>query len=127
MAWKFKATVPIYHQIVEEITARIFDGRYPPGGKIPSVREIAEEAAVNPNTVQRAFSELESSGLIVTLRTAGREVTTDVEVINSARSAFANAALTEFLYDMHNRGLTTGELIDALQQIKEREGSEEKQ
>ena len=120
MAWKFKPAIPIYYQIVEEITARIFDGRYPPGGKIPSVREIAEEASVNPNTVQRAFSELESSGLVVTMRTAGRVVTSDAEVIARARSGVAERAVAEFVDDMRNKGLTIDDLIAIMNTMKER-------
>ena len=120
MAWKFKPAIPIYYQIVEEITARIFDGRYPPGGKIPSVREIAEEASVNPNTVQRAFSELENSGLIVTQRTAGRVVTSDEKVIKEARGAIAEKSVTEFVDGMRNKGLTVDDLIAILNTMKER-------
>ena len=120
MAWKFKPAIPIYHQIVEEITARIFDGRYPPGGKIPSVREIAEEASVNPNTVQRAFAELENSGLVVTLRTAGRVVTSDEQVIGQARSAVAERAVAEFIDGMRSKGLSIDDLIAILNTMKER-------
>ena len=122
MAWAFKSTVPIYYQIVEEITARIFDGRYPPGAKIPTVRDIAEEAAVNPNTVQRAFSELENSGLIITMRTAGRVVTTDSAVIQSAKNAFTQRAAGEFLADMENRGITAGELLEIFGQLIKQNG-----
>ena len=120
MAWKFKPAIPIYYQIVEEITARIFDGRYPPGGKIPSVREIAEEASVNPNTVQRAFAELESSGLIVTLRTSGRVVTSDEKVIEQARGIVAEKSVSEFIDDMRNKGLSIDDLIAILNTMKER-------
>ena len=120
MAWKFKPAIPIYYQIVEEITARIFDGRYPPGGKIPSVREIAEEASVNPNTVQRAFSELESSGLIVTQRTSGRVVTSDAKVIEQARSAVAEKSVSEFIDGMRSKGLSIDDLIAILNTMKER-------
>ena len=120
MAWKFKPAIPIYYQIVEEITARIFDGRYPPGGKIPSVREIAEEASVNPNTVQRAFSELESSGLIVTQRTAGRVVTSNELVIAQARGAVAEKSVAEFIDGMRSKGLSIDDLIAILNTMKER-------
>ena len=120
MAWKFKPAIPIYYQIVEEITARIFDGRYPPGGKIPSVREIAEEASVNPNTVQRAFSELESSGLIVTQRTSGRVVTSDEQVIAQARGAVAEKSVAEFIDGMRSKGLSIDDLIAILNTMKER-------
>ena len=120
MAWKFKPAIPIYYQIVEEITARIFDGRYPPGGKIPSVREIAEEASVNPNTVQRAFAELESSRLIVTQRTSGRVVTSDEKVIEQARGAVAEKSVAEFIDGMRSKGLSIDDLIAILNTMKER-------
>ena len=85
MAWELDSDRPIYAQLVERIQTEIVSGYYPPGGKLPSVRELASVAAVNPNTMQKAFAELERSGLIVTQRTNGRTVTEDVEKINWIR------------------------------------------
>lgn len=68
MAWELNADRPVYAQILEIIQTRIISGIYTPGSRLPSVRELAAEASVNPNTMQRAFVELEKSGLITTDR-----------------------------------------------------------
>ena len=70
MAWELDADRPIYAQLVERIQREIVSGKYQPGEKLPSVRDLAAVAAVNPNTVQKAFAELERSGLIMTQRTS---------------------------------------------------------
>ena len=70
MAWELDADRPIYAQLVERIQREIVSGKYQPGEKLPSVRDLAEVAAVNPNTMQKAFAELERSGLIMTQRTS---------------------------------------------------------
>ena len=75
MAWSFENGRPIYTQLLEQIEQRIISGEYSAGEKLPSVRELAAEAAVNPNTMQRAMAKLEQRGLVVTNRTAGRTVT----------------------------------------------------
>ena len=76
MGWQLDKNRPIYLQLVEELQSRIVSGRYPPGTKVDSVRDLAAEAAVNPNTMQRALSELEQSGLLRAERTTGRYLTT---------------------------------------------------
>ena len=68
MSWEFQDHLPIYAQLMDTLKRRIVTGRYLPGEKLPSVRELAAEAGINPNTVQRAFSELEREGLIYTQR-----------------------------------------------------------
>lgn len=65
MSWEFQDHLPIYAQLMDTLKRRIITGRYLPGEKLPSVRELAAEAGINPNTVQRAFSELEREGLII--------------------------------------------------------------
>ena len=72
MTWTLDADRPIYAQLVDRIRIQIVSGQYPPGSRLPSVRELAAQASVNPNTMQRAFGELERSGLVVTQRTFGR-------------------------------------------------------
>ena len=81
MPWAFKENRPIFQQIYDTIVIRILNGTYPQGGQLPSVREMAEEAGVNPNTMQRAMSQLESAGLALTNRTSGRIVTSDEELL----------------------------------------------
>ena len=81
MPWNLDSSRPIYLQIIERVQMDIITGRYQPGDKLPSVRDLAQEAAVNPNTMQKALSELERSGLIYSQRTSGRFVTEDQNMI----------------------------------------------
>ena len=85
MAWNFTADKPVYIQIARRITASVLSGEYKPGDQIPTVRQLALEAAVNPNTVQHAFAELEKEGIIVSQGTVGRYVTEDKSIIEEAR------------------------------------------
>ena len=71
MSWNLDSNRPIYPQIMERITMDIISGTYPPGSKLPSVRELAQEAGVNPNTMQKSLSELERTGLLYSQRTSG--------------------------------------------------------
>ena len=81
MPWNLDSDRPIFIQILERIRVDIISGKYQPGDKLPSVRELAAEAAVNPNTMQRAFAELERTGLVYSKRTSGRFITEDREMI----------------------------------------------
>ena len=75
MSWTFKEDRPIYSQLVEHIKLGIVSGEWSPGSKLPSVRDLAEEAGVNPNTMQRALADLEREGLVHSKRTSGRYIT----------------------------------------------------
>lgn len=121
MAWELDADRPIYAQLVEKIQVQIVSGYYPPGGKLPSVRELAAVAAVNPNTMQKAFAELERSGLIVTQRTNGRTVTEDEAMIKSIRSDLAKGHVEVFFNGMKELGYTEAEVIALLKNIYEGE------
>ncbi|MBO4649995.1 MAG: GntR family transcriptional regulator [Clostridiales bacterium] len=109
MPWAFKENRPIFQQIYDTIVIRILNGTYPQGGKLPSVREMAEEAGVNPNTMQRAMSQLESAGLAVTNRTSGRIVTSDEELLKKVKREYATAAAREFMQQMQELGLSKEE------------------
>lgn len=85
MSWEFDRDRPIYAQLVEQLQRAIVSGAYAPGAKIPSVRELAAEAGVNPNTMQKALTELEQLGLLNTQRTNGRYVTEDTSLIATTR------------------------------------------
>ena len=111
MAWKFDSDRPIYTQLTRQIQMRIVSGYYPPGGKLPSVRELAAEAAVNPNTMQKAFAELERFGLSITLRTNGRIVTEDTGMINETRRKLAGEYLEQFIAQMQELGFSRDEII----------------
>lgn len=121
MAWELDSDRPIYIQLVERIQMQIVSGFYPPGGKLPSVRELAMEAAVNPNTMQKAFAELERSGLIVTQRTNGRLVTEDVDLIHRIRQGLAEEHLKVFFDKMKELGFSKEEIIALIEKSEERE------
>lgn len=121
MAWDLDSDRPIYAQLVERIQMQIVSGYYPPGGKLPSVRELAAVAAVNPNTMQKAFAELERIGLIITQRTNGRTVTEDKDMINGIRKKLARTHVEFFFKKMQELGYNKGEIIALLEQSDERE------
>ena len=114
MAWDLDADRPIYAQLVERIQMQNVSGQYPAGGKLPSVRELAAVAAVNPNTMQKAFAELERSGLIITQRTNGRTVTEDQQKIRSIKEALAQEHVNNFFTKMKELGYTEQEAIELL-------------
>lgn len=122
MAWDLDADRPIYAQLVERIQMQIVSGYYPPGGKLPSVRELAAVAAVNPNTMQKAFAELERSGLIITQRTNGRTVTEDEELIRSIKASLAREHVDTYFSKMKELGYLKREAVELLQ--KNCEGEE---
>ena len=84
MQWQFSNDAPIYTQLIQQVKVGIVTGAFPPGERLPSVRDLATEAGVNPNTMQRALAELERDGLVYSQRTAGRFVTEDNTMINEA-------------------------------------------
>lgn len=125
MAWQFSGGQPIYLQIVDEIEQRIFSGMFPQGSKLPSVRDLAVTAGVNPNTMQRAMSELEARGLIETQRTAGRSVTTDEGVINDAKRKKAKALTAAYYAAMTALGMPRDEVFSLLSETDATEKKEE--
>ena len=88
MPWEFDNSKPIYTQIEEEIKKKIISGALKGGDKMQSVRDLAQEAGVNPNTMQKALMEIEKQGLIITERTSGRFVTSDSEKIQRLKDSF---------------------------------------
>lgn len=111
MAWTLVADRPIYTQLVERIQMSIVSGYYKPGDKLPSVRDFAAEASVNPNTMQKAFAELERSGLIITQRTNGRTVTEDSEMINTIRNELAQEHVNNFFAKMKELGFKNEDIV----------------
>ena len=85
MNWKFTGDRPVYQQIMATIRGGILRGELSPGKKVPSVRDLAAEAQVNPKTMQRALTELEREGLLVGGGTSGRTVTTDEEILSAMK------------------------------------------
>ena len=121
MSWEFQDHLPIYAQLMDTLKRRIITGRYLPGEKLPSVRELAAEAGINPNTVQRAFGELEREGLIYTQRATGKYVTENADDIKSAREALARTQVADFLRAMQSLGFSVGDVIVLLQSFNESE------
>lgn len=115
MAWNLDSDRPIYAQILEIIQLRIIAGIYKPGEKIPSVRELAAEAGVNPNTMQKALVELERNGLVMALRTSGRIVTDDMDMIAEIRNKLAKEQVHEFIVKMKGLGLNKEEVMALLE------------
>jgi len=116
LAWQFTSQQPIYQQIVDHLEMDIFSGVYPMGERLPSVRDLAQLAAVNPNTMQRALAELENMGLATTQRSSGRTVTTDTEAINRAKTEKAARLTQDFLRRMRAYGLSKQEVLALLAQ-----------
>ena len=110
MTWVLDNNMPIYLQLMGRIQRDIISGRYGPGDKLPSVRELAVEAAVNPNTMQKALSELERSGLVYSQRTSGRFITEDEKLLKELKKEQAARYLEEFIESMHNLGLKHDEI-----------------
>lgn len=115
MAWQFKDDRPIYLQIIEQIEIRIVSGFYKAGDKLPSVRDMASEAAVNPNTMQKALAELEGKGLLYSQRTSGRFITEDVNMIKEMRDDLAKDIVSEFLNNMKNIGYGEKEILSSIE------------
>lgn len=115
MAWTLEGDRPIYAQIVDEIRVRIIAGIYEPGDRLPSVRELASEASVNPNTMQKALAELERSGLISTMRTSGRIVTEDKGMIDDMKRQLAMEQVTLFFEKMKQFGFNNEETVELIQ------------
>ncbi|MDD4796376.1 MAG: GntR family transcriptional regulator [Eubacteriales bacterium] len=104
MAWVLNPDRPIYLQLVEHIRLQIVSGHYPPGSRLPSVRDLAGEAAVNPNTMQKALGELERLELLYTQRTSGRYITEDVQRIAQVKQDLAYQQIHDFFVQMERLG-----------------------
>ncbi len=114
--WNLDSDRPIYVQLVERLQIQIVSGQYAPGQKLPSVRELAAAAAVNPNTMQKAFAELEGSGLVVTQSTSGRMVTEDSDLIRNTRKRMAIKKAEQFFSGMKELGFAKEEAMALLEE-----------
>ena len=116
MAWNLDSDRPIFLQIVERIQTDIISGRYKAGDKLPSVRELAAKAAVNPNTMQKAFAELERTGLVYSKRTSGRFITEDSHMIEELKTSVATEKIEEFIKLMQSLGFENEQILALMQQ-----------
>ena len=124
MAWALDSGRPIYAQIIERVQLAIITGHYKPGEKLPSVRELASEAAVNPNTMQKALSELEQSGLLYTQRTSGRFITEDEKLLKKMKMDLATEHIHQFFEQMHHLGFSDEETLELIRETLRRENNE---
>ena len=115
MSKSFKHDMPIYTQIIEMIQVSIIRGTYIPGEKIPSVRDLAIEYGVNPNTMQKALTKLEEQGLLYTERTSGRFVTEDIKQIEKLQKEIPKKIIGAFLRDMDEAGIPAKKVIEHIE------------
>ena len=119
MSWQFAADRPIYSQLVERLSVFIINGQFPAGSRLPSVRDLAAEAKVNPNTMQRALAELENIGLVYAERTSGRFVTEDTDLIQATKQRLAKQLVAQFFTEMENLGMDWRQALDMVAAEKE--------
>ena len=119
MAWELESSRSIYSQLVEVIMRRIITGAYPAGSRLDSVRDLASEAGVNPNTMQRALMELERTGMITTQRTSGKYVTDNQEMIDKVREDMAKNAVAKLLTELDTLGFEKEEIIEIIRRSED--------
>ena len=124
MEWKFRSDLPIYTQLVEQIKLGIVSGSLLPGERLMSVRDMATEAGVNPNTMQRALQELERDGMVYSQRTAGRFVTENMQVIEREKKKLAEEQIRSFLEAMKKLGYRQEEIPALLKEKEEKENGD---
>ena len=117
MDYIFDNERPIYVQLVEKLRIEIVSGKLKSGERIPSVRELALTARVNPNTMQKSLAELENEGLVYTERTNGKFVTDNKEVIEKIKRELAEEKVNNYINDMKNIGITYEQSIKYLQEL----------
>ena len=119
MDWTFSGDTPIYTQLMDKFKLSIVSGELAPGEKLSAVRELAVKVGVNPNTMQRALSELERIGLVYSQRTSGRYVTEDLSVIERTKKEIADARLRDFLSNMSFLGYTKDGIISLIMESED--------
>ena len=111
MAWQFNSREAVFVQIANKLRCEIVGGKYPRNGQMPSVRQLAFEAAVNPNTMQKALSLLEDEGLLTSHGTVGRFVTDDLSVLEAAGDRMRREAIRNWLFEARMIGMTAEEML----------------
>ncbi|MGI6557099.1 MAG: GntR family transcriptional regulator [Pseudoramibacter sp.] len=127
MKWHIDAKQPIYLQLIRQIERAILSGEYAPGEKLPPVRELAADASVNPNTMQRALGQLEQVGLVHAKRTLGRFVTEDAALIASLKQKMARGMIEDFLRRMQEMGVSAEEAAELIRSYVAENEKEEKE
>lgn len=121
MPWDLDNDRPIYLQLMDRIRQDIVAGLYAPGDKLPSVRELALIASVNPNTMQKALSELEREGLVYSQRTSGRFITEDEKMIKQLKNDLAIEQIRKFFEQMKQLGFQEEETLNLIQKALKEE------
>ncbi len=116
MDWNLDDNRMIWPQLKEQMMRSIVAGQYPMGSAFPTVRELAEDAGVNRNTMQRALRELESEGLVITNRTSGRTVTTDENLVAQMKENIAKDRIENFMEEMEAIGYRADEVIKMIEE-----------
>ena len=116
MAWTFAADRPVYLQIADIIKKKVLSGEYKAGEQLMTVRQLALEAAVNPNTVQRAYTELENDGIIVPKSTIGRFVTEDAAIVETCRKKMAEDIVKAFVKEMRQLSVSAEQAIEMIKE-----------
>ena len=124
MQWQIQGDRPIYIQLLEQSKLGIISGVLPAGSRLPSVRDLAAEAKVNPNTMQKALDELGREGLVFSQRTSGRFITEDRQLLDQLKTELVTQHLEQFLGQMRSIGLTREEVLAI---IKDKLSEEEKE
>lgn len=121
MKFNFDNNIPIYIQLVEQLKIYIISGNIKPGDRLPSVRDLALQTKVNPNTMQKALTELEEQQLVYTERTNGKYITNDKELIEKIRKDYADELTKKYLSNMLDIGINKLETTKYLKEYKEGE------
>ncbi len=120
MEWNLDDSRPIWPQLKEQLLREIIAGRYAMGGPFPTVRDLAEDAGVNRNTMQRAMADLEADGFLITNRTAGRVVTTDENLIGEMKRKLAEQNVEKFIGEMAAIGYTAEDVVEMIKEKEEK-------
>lgn len=121
MRWSFVNNLPIYVQLMDQLKMEILSGGLSPGERLLSVRELAAQAGVNPNTMQKALSELEREGYLVSQRTSGRFVREDGHAFARAREQLAQKAIADFLGKMRAIGFDYTQVVQMTENFARQE------
>lgn len=119
----YKDNRPLYEQIVERFQVLIEKGVLKPETQIPSVRSLAMELSINPNTIQKAYAELERRGFIYTVKGRGNFVAYDEELKQKRRKELSDV-FQNMVLEAHNAGISRQELLDIIDKVFEKEGGE---
>jgi DNA-binding transcriptional regulator YhcF (GntR family) len=121
LEYNFDNERPIYIQLVEQVKIQIISGKLKQGERLPSVRDFSLQAKVNPNTMQKALSELEREKLIYTERTNGKYVTNDEKIVKKLKMKIINEKINDFITDMDEIGINTKEIIEYMKELERNE------